>query len=126
LRSRPARSFVCFAAAERYPLGCCIKLSLYMPVSQEPLSAGRFLLQSTIGAFTAVLAALAVASAWRVNAWPGAEFARPAVFFLVMGATFALTNTRWRRRSALFKLSVMVLYGLFGALVVGGLTSLLR
>src|SRR5688572_8564481 len=97
-----------------------------MPASQPPTTTRRTLLQSAVGALAAVLSTLIVSSVWRANELPGATFVAPATFFLGMGTTFALTTPRWRAKSVAFKLLIITLYGVVGAIVVGGLTTLLQ
>ena len=82
------------------------------------------MLQGAIGAVAAVVLSLALSSVWASQGWPGAIVVAPSSFFAAMGATFAMTNPKWRVRSSSFKLGIILLYGLFGAVVVGGLTAL--
>jgi hypothetical protein len=82
------------------------------------------MVQGAIGAVVAVVLSLMVSTVWASRGWPGAIVVAPASFFAVMGATFAVTNPRWREKSVSYKLGIVALYGLFGAIVVGGLTAL--
>ena len=90
----------------------------------ETDSVRQSMVQGAIGAVGAVLLTLGVTSLWAAKGWPGALFVTPATFFAVMGVTFAFSNAKWRERPPSFKLLVVALYGLFGAVVVGGLTAL--
>ena len=78
-----------------------------------------------LGAFAAVMVSVAIILLWRTLHWPGGLVASPAGFFFVMGLTFTYTKPRWRVLSLPQKLGIAALYGLFGAVAVGGINALL-